>query len=216
MGRVWDDDLISLRVTTGQVIGANEKKSRVFPVRTGCRLQGETIHTCNDLQFFLQGIHHFEGPLHRSLRCERMDIREAWKRCCHFVHRRIVLHRAGAKGIETMIHTEGLLLQLPIVTVKLHFIELWQIERLLAERNVSGTGRHVRSREQIHPVSFFRAFKNQFHVIHLLSEGKQGCRSPHGCSSPSRTRGSRRLQQARLGCRVRRASARPPPDRSGS
>lgn len=146
----------------------------------------------------------------------RAPCTEAWKRCCHFVHRRIVLHRAGAKGIETMIHTEGLLLQLPIVTVKLHFIELWQIERLLAERNVSGTGRHVRSREQIHPVSFFRAFKNQFHVIHLLSEGKQGCRSPHGCSSPSRTRGSRRLQQARLGCRVRRASARPPPDRSGS
>ena len=158
------------------MVGADEKEAGVFAVRTGCGLQGEAVHAGDDLEAFLQGVHHFQSALHRGLRCQGMDVREAREATGDFIHRRVVFHGARAQRIEAMIYAEGFLFQGAIVTVEFHFVQLRQVQRLLAERNVHGTGWYVRRREEVHLVTFAGPFKNQFHFIHLLSGWKSAHR----------------------------------------
>ena len=99
MRRVGDQDR-SARVAELRVVGTHDEQPRELTGGARGRLQGRARHPRDLTEGALQPPEHLQRALRRPIRLQRVQPREAGRRGGHLGKLGVVLHRAGAEGID--------------------------------------------------------------------------------------------------------------------
>ena len=92
------------RVALSLQRGPNGHQTAEFTMGAGGRRHGNRRHAGQFYQPFRQGIDQFQGALHGFHRLQRMQVGETRQPRHFLVQARIVLHGAGAQGVEPRIN----------------------------------------------------------------------------------------------------------------
>jgi hypothetical protein len=131
--RVGHDDLPALLVLPPLCeVRVHEHQTRELALRSGCGLQRDRIEATDLGEDLLQAPHELERTLRPLLLLERVKSREAGQTDDHLVDARVVLHRAGAEGIEAGVDAEVAGRELREVAHELRLRDLGQPRRLSA------------------------------------------------------------------------------------
>ena len=150
VGGVGDDDLGAAAVAPRLVVLLDEQDAGELAVGAGGRLEGHIRHTGDLTQILLGGLQHVPAAFGGMLGAEGMDAGKAGQGGHLFINPGIVLHGAGAQGIEAAVNAMDLPAQLAVVPGDVGFAHLRQGRRL-------GPGKSLR----------------QFHGLHITG-GKHG------------------------------------------
>jgi len=101
--RVGNQHLFS-RVPVFFMVGADEKQSGKFALRTSCGLQGNRVHGGDFEQALFKQRKNFQATLRQFLRLGRVFGREAGQPRNMLVHPRVVFHGAGAEWVHSQIN----------------------------------------------------------------------------------------------------------------
>ena len=95
MGAVRHENLRALKIAILFMVGSHHHQPGPFAVRSGCRLQRNTVHAGDDFQVFLQFMHQLQRALDGFHWLIGVDIGEAVQTGGHLVDFRVVFHCAG-------------------------------------------------------------------------------------------------------------------------
>ena len=105
VGRVRNQHLGSTSLSPLLKVGLEELHPRELPLSSGEGLQGTPGHTCDLAQPNEQLVHQGQDSLSAFFRLQGMKTNKGFKGGHLFVDLGVVLHSAGAQGIEAQIHT---------------------------------------------------------------------------------------------------------------
>ena len=141
-----------------------QHQPRVLAVGARRGLETHAVHARDLVQKLLRAVHDFQAALGAFLVLQGMYARKTGKGSRLLVYVGIVLHGAGAQGIEAVVHPVGLLGQFGIVALQVHFGYLGQPGRRLPEETfVKPAGGHVGKGQQVLPAPGTAQLKQQFH-----------------------------------------------------
>ena len=158
-GAMADDDatLASLR--------AEGAKGGELTVGAGCGLEGHAVHAGDLAEIAGGGLVHLAAALDGGRGRERVDGGEAGQSSHFLVDAGIVLHGAGAQGIEAAVHAVDPLAELGIVAGNVGFAELGQGKLGLALiGGVKLDLGHVARGQQTGLAAGYALLKNQLHA----------------------------------------------------
>ena len=165
MGRVGHDDLGALVVAPGIVILLDQQDAGELAVGSGGRLEGHAVHAGDLAQVLLRGVQHMAHTRQGLPGGQGVAAGEARQSCHLLVDAGIVLHGAGAQGVEAAVDAVYLVAQLRIVAGDVGLAELGQVGlRLPAQGLRQGDGVHVAGRQDGAPAAGHALFKNQLHL----------------------------------------------------
>ncbi len=171
MRLVRDQDL-GLAMPLVPVVGRDDHHAREFAVRSRQRVGRERVHAHDLAERLLQFVHHGQCALRqhapaRKLRQERVERGKSRKRRDFLGYLRVVLHGAGAQGVEVRIDPVILPRQGGKVA---HHIKL----RKFGKRCIVGTAIpfrdrmmhwHIRRRKRNALAAGYRFFEDHGHII---------------------------------------------------
>ena len=126
VGSIGHQDLGPGSVAAGHVIGPDHGHPRELTLGTGGRRQGDRVHPRDLFQHLLQLEQTGEDPLSVGLRRRRVAREEPGQHGEAVTGPRVVLHGAGAQGIEVGVYREVLLGQPSVVAHRLELRDLGQ------------------------------------------------------------------------------------------
>ncbi|MEI2803083.1 MAG: hypothetical protein V9E84_05110 [Trichococcus flocculiformis] len=132
VGTVRHENFRALEVAILFMVSPHHHQSGPFAVRSGCRLQRNTVHAGDDSQIFLQLIHQLQGALDGLDWLIGMDIGETVQTGGHLIDFRVVFHRAGPQRIKAVFHAEIVLGKVGVMAHQLQFADFRQFGRLFA------------------------------------------------------------------------------------
>ena len=132
MGRIGDDHLRALDVATALMVAADDHQTRQLAMSTGAGIEREVVEASERGEAALEVIDHLQGALSRLDGLQRVEVVEARQGGHFLVDDGVVLHRAGAQGIEAVEHTEVVLAMVGVVAHDGHLVALGQLGVLLA------------------------------------------------------------------------------------
>ena len=148
VGRVRNNDFRPLFIPSGVMVSLDQQQTRKFPMGACRGLEGHCIHTGYLAQILLRQIEYPEGAPARMFRLQRMDARTALQRRRLLIYLWVILHGAGAKGVETVVDAVGAPRKAGIMSADFIFRELRKIQ-LLLPANSYLMDRHVAVRKQV-------------------------------------------------------------------
>ena len=144
VGRVRNDDLRARGVAAVDVISLDEHDAGKLAVRARRRLERDGVHAEDLGKLGAEDVIRLQRTLYRLNVLQRVELRKAGQRRHVLVDLGVVLHRAGAKRIEAVIHAVNALAKRRIVAGQLVFGNMRQMQRrfaLFAEREVRNVAR---------------------------------------------------------------------------
>ena len=124
VGGVGHDDLRARSVAAVGVVCLDEQHAGEFAVCARGRLERDRVHAEDLAQLAAQNMQRLERALRRFDRLERVELREARQRRHVLVDFGVVLHRAGAEGIEAVVHAVDALAKRRVVARQLIFTHM--------------------------------------------------------------------------------------------
>ncbi len=128
MGGVGNDDLGPGRILPVGVICLDEQQAGELAVSARRRLEGHAVHAGDLTQQLLRLCIGLQAALDRLHRLERMDLGKAGQRRHVLVDLGVVLHGAGAQGIEPVVDAVDPLGQGGIVAGQLRLRHMGQVQ----------------------------------------------------------------------------------------
>ena len=129
----------------------------------GGGLEGHGVHTGDLTQQLLRLVEHLQAALDRLLRLEGVHLAEAWQGGHVLVNLGVVLHGAGAQGVEAVVDAVDPLGQGGVVAGQLRLGHVGQVQGLGA-----GVGRrylrHIAGGHQGQVLTGRALLKNQLHL----------------------------------------------------
>ena len=162
---VGNDNLGSLSVLAACVISFDKHDARKLTVRACRRLKSHGVHTCNFAKSVGKSIHQLGATLNRRLVLQGVDFRKPVETADFFVDTGVVLHRATAQRIKTVVYAVSLFGQRGIMTNDVYFRNLGQTSFLLAFFRFKRVSRNVQLVEGDSRATLLGFFKNQ-HIIY--------------------------------------------------
>ena len=124
VGGVGHDDLRACGVAAVGVVCLDEQHAGEFAVCARSRLERDRVHAEDLAQLAAQNMQRLERALRRFDRLERVELRETRQRRHVLVDFGVVLHRAGAEGIEAVVHAVDALAKRRVVARQLIFTHM--------------------------------------------------------------------------------------------
>ena len=106
MGGLRDDDRRPPVVPGVLEVLPDHEYARELALRAGHRLQGDRGEAGDLRQEALDLVHDPQGSLGLIFGLQRVEPGEAGDRCRRLVGARVVLHRAGAEGVEVRVYPQ--------------------------------------------------------------------------------------------------------------
>ena len=126
VGRVRNDDLGAAVVAPGLMVLLDEQNASELAMGASGGLEGHIRHACDFTQIPFGGLQHLLTASSSVLGRQGVHAGKAGQGCHFFVNPGIVLHGAGAKGVETAVYAVDLPAQLAVVTGNVGFAHLRQ------------------------------------------------------------------------------------------
>ena len=142
------------------MVCADVHESGQLAVSAGSRLERESIHAANLAQAAFKVIHEPERTLAHILVKKGVHVFKQTSDL--FVNLGIVLHRTGAKGIETVVHAEIAAGKVGIVTNDIDFAKLGKFKLGIVPHafgNGVGCFRYIQLRKVVSTPALMGAFK---------------------------------------------------------
>ena len=201
MGGVGNDDLGPLGIAPVQMILLHHQQGGELPVSAGGGHKGHAVHSRDLAQQLLGQVQRLQAALDRVGALGGVYPRKAGQGRRLLMDSGIILHRAGAQGIESVVHPVGPPLQLGVVPGEIHLGHLGETQRRPALRALHQVGgRHIQRGQQVAAAPGAAFFKQQFHLSTPPEWPLPARRSPAGCSSLWRTTGCRFPPEVHPGC----------------
>ncbi len=143
VGGVGYEDDLARGVGPRLMIGAYDQDARELALGACRRLKAPRREAADLAQPHLQRVDQLEGALIEFLARERVDVPPAGKRGRLLVDLGVVLHRAGAEGVELRIYGEILLREAREVTHEGELVELRKVQAGAGKARRDGCRRHV-------------------------------------------------------------------------
>ena len=152
-------------VAPGGVVGFDKQKAGEFAVGACRRLKVHGVHAGDLAQIPLGLGQGFQAALHRVRGLQGMHAGETGQRRGRFARLGVVLHGAGAQGVEAAVHAAGAPGKRRVMAAELGLADLGQAGRGRAGKPAQvgqgqGAGGH-----KIAPAPGGAALKNQFHAL---------------------------------------------------
>ena len=122
------------------MIGSNDHEPRQLAMSAGTRVQRKLTESCQFGKGLLEVEIDFEGTLTGICGLQGMESCEGLHGCNLLVDDGVVLHRAGAEGIEAVVDTEVVVAEVCVVTHDRQFIALRQTGSLLTTQRLGQLG----------------------------------------------------------------------------
>ena len=187
VGGVRDDDLRPGGVAAVLVVGLDEHQAGELTVGAGGGLHGHALHTRDLAQQRVDRVDRLQAALDGLDGLQRMDLGEAGQRGHGLVDLGVVLHRAGAEGIEAIVDTVHALGQGGIMTDQVILADMGKVQLALALLGEFHDG-NVTFRQQGQVLFFRAALKDQFQLFGHLRTPPSGLQPLHRASSWSAAR----------------------------
>ena len=164
VGGVGDDHLGPGGVPPALVVLLHHQQGGELPVGPGGGLEGHGLHAGDLAQELLRQIEHLQAALDGVGALEGVDAGEAGQGGHLVIHLGVVLHGAGAQGVEPVVHPVGPALQGGIVPGQVHLGDLGKAEGALALHALHQVGGgHVQGGQQVAAPALPALFKQQLH-----------------------------------------------------
>ena len=164
VGGIGHDDLAALRIAPAGVILLDEQHAGKLPVGAGGGLEGHALHAGDLAEIFRRGVQHLPAAGGVLLPGQGMDAGEARQGGHVLIDAGIVLHGAGAQGVEAAVHAVDPVVELGIVPGQIHLAEFRQRRGGLAAESLGQLNLfHVAFRQQVAVPAGNALFKNQLH-----------------------------------------------------
>ena len=164
VGAVGDDDLGALVVAAGVMILLDEQHTGELTVGAGGGLERHVVHAGDLAEILRRGVQHLLHTVQILRRRQGVYVGKAGQRRHLLVNAGIVLHGAGAEGVEAAVHAVYLLAKLGIVAGDIRFAHLRQEGlRLAPQGRGQGDTLHIAGGQNGAAASGNALFKDQLH-----------------------------------------------------
>ena len=166
VGGVRDDDLGTGGIPPVEVVGPDQQQAGVLAMGAGGGLQGHGVHARDFLQQVGGLIHHFQAALDGFFGLQGVDTGEARQSRQFLMDAGVILHGAGAQGVEAVIDAVGLLGQFGVMALHVDFRQLGQLGRGTAQEfRRQGVLRGGAGGQQGTAAAGRASFKQQLHTV---------------------------------------------------